>query len=259
MTSTLISTARLWSRFGVATLVVLALTQASWGVGLTATNTNESPAAPLRPSKGPGTFVQHAEAFRLSTFGSSDRISFVGAYTTNDDPSDLRIGIYASKLDSYELPPPAIGSVEFAVPDMSKEMIRFSAPVVSSISDGFDTFWTARFASIGATPSDIILPGGVHWIVYSLANDGSLDLDGVASQSNIPEVYFGDSAVTDQASAGSWTIQSRAVAASIEYEAVPEHAVPEIDPSSFASALSLVVGAIALCERRRLRGCALAS
>lgn len=35
--------------------------------------------------------------------------------------------------------------------------------------------------------------------------------------------------------------------------------VPEIDPSSFGSALSLAIGAIALCERRRLRGCASAS
>ena len=243
----------------MATLVVLALTQASWGVGFVATNTAENDAAPLRVEKGPGTFVQHAEAFRLTSFRSSERINFVEAYTMNADPSALRIGIYASKLDGYELPPPAIGFVEFAVPDMSKEVIHFSAPIVSSINDGFDTFWTARFASIGATPSDIMLPGGVHWIVYSLANDGILDLDGVAAQSNIPEIYFGDSAVTTEASAGSWTIQGRAVAASIEYGAVPEVAVPEIDPSSFGSALSLAVGAIALCERRRLRGCASAS
>ena len=259
MTSTLTSTARLWSRFGVATLVVLALTQASWGVGFVATNTTQSDAAPLRLSKGPGTFVQHAEGFRLSSFQSSERINFVEAYTTNADPSDLRIGIYASRLDGYALPPPAFGVVEFPVPDVSKEVIRFAAPIVSSINDGFDTFWTARFASIGATPSDIMLPGGVHWIVYSLANDGILDLDGVAAQSNIPEIYFGDSAVTTEASAGSWTIQGRAVAASIEYGALPEVAVPEIDPSSFGSALSLVVGAIALCEQRRLRGCASAS
>ena len=44
------------------------------------------------------------------------------------------------------------------------------------------------------------------------------------------------------------------MAVSIEYLAVPE-----IDPSSFGSVLSLAIGAIALCERRRLRGCASAS
>ena len=227
--------------------------QVSSGVGLIATNTAENDAPSLRVSRGTGLYEWHAEPFRLVS--GAARISFAAAYTTNTDPSDLRIGIYGNAIDVQSVAPPAIGSYLVDVPDMSNELIHFAAPNVSSISDGFDVFWTALFASVGVTPSDIILPGSSspYWIVYSLAQDGVLDLDGVASQSNFSLPYFGESAKTDESSGGVWTIQNRAVAASIEY-----NAVPEIDPSSAGSALSLVMGAIALLERqsRRLRRCA---
>ncbi len=253
MSSILFSSIRAWSRLGVATLVVMVLAQQASAVGLTATNTTESDAAPVVLLRGTGIYTKHAEPFRLTSDGSSARISFVEAYTTNANPFDLRIGIYANTLDFQTLPPPAIGTIAVDVPDMSQELIHFAAPIVTSINDGFDTFWTAQFAAIGVGPGDITLPSSSspYWIVYSLANDGTLDLDGVAAQSSLSVPYFGDSARTDHLSGGQWTIQNRAVAASIEYVAVPE-----IDPSSVASALSLLVGAIALGERRsrRVRG-----
>ncbi len=265
MNSFFASAARVWCRVGATAFVLVSLTNVASAVSV-ATNTLNNPALPLKVSlshtgSGPGSrtdIITHAQPFHLSPVGSQgDIIRGVEAYThgLQMDPQNLRIGIYANMVDFQQLQPPAIGTIAVDVPDLSTALIEFGTPTVTTFSDVSGTSWTARF-----TPrvlSNHFLPSNAspYWIVYSLVADQELFLDGVASGLPFPEStraeYFfnGSDPVTP-----SWVTQGRAVAASIEYVAVPE-----IDPSSFGSALSLVVGAIALCERRRLRGCASAS
>ena len=259
------SAAPAWCRFGAAAFVLVSLTNVASAVSV-ATNTFENPTLPLKVSvahSGSGSFAQttvvtHAQPFYLSPFGSGgDLVRGVEAYTRGlqMDPQHLRIGIYANMVDFQQLQPPAIGTIAVDVPDISTQLIDFGAPTVTTFSDVSGAYWTARF-----TPrllSNHFLPSSSspYWIVYSLVADQILELDGVASDLRFPEStrsdYFfnGSDPVTP-----SWLTQNRSVAVSIEYLAVPE-----IDPSSFGSALSLAIGAIALCERRRLRGCASAS
>ena len=254
-----------WCRFGAAAFVLVSLTSVASAESV-ATNTTNSTRLPLQTSvshtgSGLGSrtdVIAHAQPFYLSPFSSGgDLVRGVEAYTRGlqMDPLNLRIGIYANMVDFQQLQPPAIGTIAVDVPDISLELIEFGAPTVTTFSDVSGAYWTARF-----TPrllSNHFLPStsSPYWIVYSLVADQILELDGVASDLRFPEStrsdYFfnGSDPVTP-----SWLTQDRSVAVSIEYLAVPE-----IDPSSFGSALSLAIGAIALCERRRLRGCASAS
>jgi hypothetical protein len=136
---------------------------------------------------------------------------------------------------------------------LSDQKIIFTPPNVTSISDGFDNFWTARFASVGGNLSDVSLPASddPYWIVYMLSQDGSFNLNGVASQSNINATYFGDSASLIYSTDGTlapptpWVVGNRAVSASITYEAVPE-------PSAFALIAAGVMVAGIFAKRRQV-------
>jgi len=252
------SAAQTWCRFGAAAFVLVSLTNVASAVSV-ATNTTHSTRLPLQTSvshtgSGPGSrtdVIAHAQPFYLSPFSSGgDLVRGVEAYThgLQMDPLNLRIGIYANMVDFQQQQP-------VDVPDISLELIEFGAPTVTTVSDVSGAYYTAIF-----TPrllSNHFLPSSSspYWIVYSLVADQILELDGVASDLRFPEStrsdYFFNG--SDPATP-TWLTQDRSVAVSIEYVAVPE-----IDPSSFGSVLSLAIGAIALCERRRLRGCASAS
>jgi hypothetical protein len=247
--------------------IVLGLTATAGGLfysasamATTTTNTTQSPLAPLVVSQtssgsGPGSttsYVTRAQQFRL-TMGTVglDRVDFVEAYLTNgSDPSPLRIGIYGNTTQSNS----SGGVTElYNVPNLSDQKIIFTPPNVTSISDGFDNFWTARFASVGGNLSDVSLPASddPYWIVYMLSQDGSFNLNGVASQSNINATYFGDSASLIYSTDGTlapptpWVVGNRAVSASITYEAVPE-------PSAFALTAAGVMVAGIFAKRRQV-------
>ena len=257
-----------WCRFGAAAFVLVSLTSVASAESV-ATNTTNSTRLPLQTSvshtgSGLGArtdVIAHAQPFYLSPFSSGgDLVRGVEAYTRGlqMDPLNLRIGIYANMVDFQQLQPPAIGTIAVDVPDISLELIEFGAPTVTTFSDVSGAYWTARFTPRLLTNDFLLSSSSPYWIVYSLFApilDQELFLDGVASGLRFPEstrtafTFNGSDPVTP-----SWLTQDRSVAVSIEYLAVPE-----IDPSSFGSALSLAIGAIALCERRRLRGCASAS
>jgi hypothetical protein len=87
--------------------------------------------------------------------------------------------------------------------------------------------------------------------VYSLSQDGSFNLNGVASQSNINPTYFGDSASLTYSFDGTlqpptpWVVGNRAVSASITFEAVPE-------PSAYALTAAGVMVAGIFAKRRQV-------
>ena len=246
--------------------IVLGLTATAGGLfysasamATTATNTNQQPLAALPVSQSGGgapgattNYVTRAEQFRLTTGTAGlDRVSFVEAYLTNGaEPLPLRIGIYGNTTQSNS----SGGVTElYNVPNLSDQKISFAPPNVTSISDGFDVFWTARFASVGGTLNDVSLPASddPYWIVYSLSQDGSFNLNGVASQSNINPTYFGDAASLTYSFDGTlqpptpWVVDNRAVSASITYEAVPE-------PSAYALTTVGVMVAGIFAKRRRV-------
>jgi len=254
-----------WCRFGAAAFVLVSLTNVASAVSV-ASNTSNDKRLPLQTSvshtgSGPGArtdVIAHAQPFYLSPFSSGgDLVRGVEAYThgLQMDPLNLRIGIYANMVDFQQLQPPAIGTIAVDVPDISLELIEFGAPTVTGFSDVSGAYYTAIFTPRPFSNHFLPSSSSPYWIVYSLVADQILELDAVASDLRFPEStrsdYFfnGSDPVTP-----SWLTQNRSVAVSIEFRAVPE-----IDPSSFGSALSLAIGAIALCERRRLRGCASAS
>ena len=247
--------------------IVLGLTATAGGLfysasamATTATNTTQPPLFPLVVSQtssgsGPGSttdYVTRAQQFRLTTGTAGlDRVSFVEAYLTNGaEPLPLRIGIYGNTTQSNS----SGGVTElYNVPNLSDQKISFAPPNVTSISDGFDVFWTARFASVGGTLNDVSLPASddPYWIVYSLSQDGSFNLNGVASQSNINPTYFGDAASLTYSFDGTltpptqWNLTNRAASASITYEAVPE-------PSAYALTTVGVMVAGIFAKRRRV-------
>ena len=233
------------------------LLTAAPALATTATNTNEQPLAALPVSQaGGGTpgsttnYVTRGQQFRL-TMGSigGDRISFVEAYTTNGSaPNPLRIGIFGNTTQANT----SGGVTELVnVPNLADQKITFSPPNVTSISDGFDVFWTASFAAVGAGPTAVTRPASddPYWIVYTLATDGTVDLNGVASEPNTQPIYFGDSASLTYSYDGSllpptpWVIGGRAVSTSIAYEAVPE-------PSAYALAAVGLMAAGLVAKRR---------
>jgi hypothetical protein len=247
--------------------IVLGLTATAGGLfystsamATTATNTTQSPLGSLvvsQTSSGslPGSttdYVTRAQQFRLTTGTAGlDRVDFVEAYLTNGfEPLPLRIGIYGNTTQSNS----SGGVTElYNVPNLSDQKISFIPPNVTSISDGFDVFWTARFASVGGNLSDVSLPASddPYWIVYSLSQDGSFNLNGVASQSNINPTYFGDSASLTYSFDGTltpptpWVVGNRAVSASITFEAVPE-------PSAYALTAAGVMVAGIFAKRRQV-------
>ncbi len=246
--------------------IVLGLTATAGGLfysasamATTATNTNQQPLAALPVSQSGGgapgattNYVTRAEQFRLSTGTAGlDRVDFVEAYLTNgSEPLPLRIGIYGNTTQSAT----SGGVTElYNVPNLSDQKISFTPPSVTSISDGFDVFWTARFASVGGNLSDVSLPASndPYWIVYTLSQDGSFSLNGVQSESNINPIYFGDSASLTYSFDGTlqpptqWVVGNRAVSASITYEAVPE-------PSAYALTTVGVMVAGIFAKRRRV-------
>jgi hypothetical protein len=106
---------------------------------------------------------------------------------------------------------------------------------------------------VGGTLNDVSLPASddPYWIVYSLSQDGSFFLNGVASQSNINPTYFGDAASLTYSFDGTltpptqWNLTNRAASASITYEAVPE-------PSAYALTTVGVMVAGIFAKRRRV-------
>lgn len=217
----------------------------------TLTNTNEAAKVGIEITKGVSNQHLAAEMFALPTDATSKAniIRDVRAYTTGNqnDPSNLRIGIYGSTLQGE-----SAGGVyiEYAVPNMANKLISFGAPDVTSTA-ALEPDWTATFHALGGAAAQTLPGSDNYWIVYSLDSLGGLPLNTVASQSEATKPYLSIAAVADfdGTNQPTWTTESnKAIEATVSYTPVPE-----IDPASFGSAFALLMGSLGLVERRARR------
>jgi len=172
-----------------------------------------------------------AQPFSVST--NAVKVPVVTLFGTNN-PTALRITIYANTNVAVSLPPPAIGTYLQPTPDLSKPVATFLPPIVTSYADEVATAnqpsTVYYYSTFKARLTNNTLPATTspYWIVATLAAKGSVELEAVAADSNISTPYIG--AVSTNTAISNGTLQpapvyktaepTRAAAMSISFKSV---------------------------------------
>lgn len=153
-----------------------------------------------------------AQSFSVSS-GSAVKIPTVSFLGTNN-PSKLRITIYANTNVAVSVPPPAIGTYLQPTPNLSKPLVQFHPPIVTSYSDDVaeqgqpSTVWyNSIFKANLLKGRSNVLPASSspYWVVVSLSGNGTVSLDGVEADSNLTTPYIG--AVSTNTAINNGTLQ----------------------------------------------------